>query len=92
VLPVEVGPVEVGPVEVGPVEVGLVEIGPVEAGPVGVGDGSSRYMTSAIVVATMTRVTTMIATRVMPLKGFFRGSFGGGSGCLGGSGCISRSP
>jgi hypothetical protein len=39
-------------------------------------------MTSAITVAAMTKVTTTIATRAMPLKGFFRGSLGGGSGCI----------
>ena len=63
-------------------EVGPVEVAPVEAGPVGVGGGSSPEMTSAITVATTTTVTTSIETRAMPLKGFFRGPLGGGSGCI----------
>jgi hypothetical protein len=82
----EVGPVEVGPDEVGPDWIGPVEVGPDEVpvgvGPVVVGGESSLEMTSAITVAAMTRVTTTIATRAMPLKGFFRGSLGGGSGCI----------
>ena len=46
------------------------------------GGESSLEMTSAITVAAMTRVTMTIATRAMPLKGFFRGSLGDGSGCI----------
>ena len=45
-------------------------------------DESSAEMTSAITVAARTRVTTTIATRAMPLRRFFRGSLGGGSGCI----------
>jgi hypothetical protein len=55
---------------------------PVDVGPVVVGGESSLEMTSAITVAATTRTTTTIATRAMPLKGFFRGSLGGGSGCI----------
>ena len=82
----EVGPMEVGPDEVGPDWIGPVEVGPddvpVGVGPVVVGGESSLEMTSAITVAAMTRMTTTIATKAMPLKGFFRGSLGGGSGCI----------